>query len=266
MKRIILTADDFGIAPEVNAAVAQAHRDGVLTCASLMIGAPAAPEAVALARALPNLAVGLHVVVADGVPILPPSQIPDLVNNRGRLRGDLAVAGARMFFLPHVRAQLAQEIAAQFAAFEDTGLACDHVNAHNHMHLHPTVLSLIMDEAKPRRIKHVRLPREPGHLALAPWTALMRARLRAHGFICNDWLAGLAHTGHMTEARVLALLEAVREGSTELYFHPATWETEALAAEAPDYDRAGELAALTSPRVKARIESLGLRPSVFRDL
>ncbi len=266
MKRIILTADDFGIAPEVNAAIAQGHRDGVLTCASLMIGAPAAQDAVALARTLPTLAVGLHIVVADGMPVLPADQIPDLVDSRGRLRGDLAVAGARMFFLTRVREQLAQEIAAQFAAFEDTGLACDHVNAHNHMHLHPTVLSLIMQEAKPRGIKHLRLPHEPGQLALAPWIALMRNRLQGQGFICNDRLAGMAQTGHMTEARVLALLETVGEGSTELYFHPATRATAALEAEAPGYDRAGELAALTSPRVKARIESLGLTLSAFRDL
>src|SRR4051812_34420293 len=98
MKRVIFTADDFGLTPEVNAAVARAHRDGVLTAASLMIAAPAAGEAVALARMLPELGVGLHVVVADAKPILPPAEIPALVDRHGNLPSNLARAGIHWFF------------------------------------------------------------------------------------------------------------------------------------------------------------------------
>ena len=77
---LIVTADDFGAHPSVNAAVERAHRDGILTAASLMVGAPAAEDAIARARALPGLRVGLHLVLADGASVLPPRAIPDLVD------------------------------------------------------------------------------------------------------------------------------------------------------------------------------------------
>jgi hopanoid biosynthesis associated protein HpnK len=266
MKRVIFTADDFGLAPEVNAAVAEAHRRGVLTAASLMIGAPAAQEAVALARTMPNLGVGLHVVVADGPPVLPPSEIPALVDAHGKLPANLIGPSVRWFFSPTARAQIQREIAAQFAAFHATGLKFDHVNAHNHMHLHPTVLTMVMACARIYGVRHVRLPYEPGALALAPWLAIMRARLAHNGFVSNDRLAGLAATGHMTEDRVLALLDRVVDGVTEFYFHPATADTPDLVRAAPDYDRRGELAALCSEKVAARLEALELKPSIFRDL
>ncbi|TAL03509.1 MAG: ChbG/HpnK family deacetylase [Rhodospirillaceae bacterium] len=278
MKHVIFTADDFGLTPEVNAAVARAHRDGVLTAASLMIAAPAAQEAVNLARMLPGLGVGLHVVVADGRPLLPPDQIPALVDRTGALPSNLAAAGIHWFFSPAARVQLRREIEAQFAAFLATGLVCDHVNAHNHMHLHPTVLGIVMDCAVANGIRHIRLPYEPpslaggdmgarlGGLALTPWTALMRSRFARAGLVCNDRLAGLSATGHMTEARVLAALDAVEDGVTEFYFHPAEWATPELERAAPGYDRAGELAALTSPAVARRLQDLGINSCFFRGL
>ncbi|HWI86985.1 MAG TPA: ChbG/HpnK family deacetylase, partial [Sphingomonas sp.] len=72
MKQLIVTADDFGVADAVNGAVEQAHRDGILTAASLMVSGAAAADAVTRARRLPKLGVGLHVVLVDGRPILPP--------------------------------------------------------------------------------------------------------------------------------------------------------------------------------------------------
>jgi hopanoid biosynthesis associated protein HpnK len=279
MKQVIFTADDFGLTPEVNAAIARAHRDGVLTTASLMIGAPAAEEAIGIARMLPSLGVGLHVTVADGVPYLPPAEIPDIVNEHGLLPSNLAAAGMNWFFSPKARTQIRKEITAQFAAFKATGLVCDHINAHNHMHLHPTVLSIIMECAREHGIRHVRLPFEPVSLAeggsgirrvismmLTPWITLMRLRLRGGGFVCNDWLAGLSATGHMTETRVMRCLNGLKDGVTEFYFHPAEWASPDLQRAAPGYDRTGELDALLSPAVAHRLQDLGLKPSVFRDL
>ena len=277
MKRIIFTADDFGLTPEVNAAVVRAHRDGVLTAASLMVAAPAVQEAAAIARMLPTLGVGLHVVVADGRPLLPPEQIPDLVDANGMLSSRLARAGARWFFSPKAQEQLKLEIAAQFDAFRATGLACDHVNAHNHMHLHPTVLRIIVELAQEHGIRHVRLPYEPaalacgnvsrvGSVALTPWVALMRRRLKRAGLSFNDHLAGLNATGQMNEARVLAALDAVGVGVTEFYFHPAACVTDELEAAAPGYDRIGELEALISPAVAHKIADRQLQPCVFRGL
>ncbi|MDB5447314.1 MAG: hopanoid biosynthesis associated protein HpnK [Phenylobacterium sp.] len=97
MKQLIVTADDFGAALAVNAAVERAHAEGVLTAASLMAGAPAAADAVARARRLPGLRVGLHVVLTDGRPVSDPAAIPDLVGADGRFRDDMAAMGAEIF-------------------------------------------------------------------------------------------------------------------------------------------------------------------------
>ena len=103
MKALIVTADDFGLDEAVNEATEQAHREGVLSCASLMVGAAARDDAVRRARALPKLAVGLHVVLADGQAVLPPRRIPALVDDSGRFADRMARDGVRFFTLPRVR-------------------------------------------------------------------------------------------------------------------------------------------------------------------
>src|SRR3984885_1244675 len=106
MRSLIITADDFGAAREVNDAVEQAHRHGALTAASLMVSAPAASDAVARAQQMPSLRVGLHLVLVDGRPALPAAQIPDLVDSDGFFRADMARTGAAIFFLARARRQL----------------------------------------------------------------------------------------------------------------------------------------------------------------
>ena len=144
MRQLIVTGDDFGLAVPVNEALEIAHRDGILRTASLMVGADAAEDALERARRLPSLRVGLHVVLVEGRPVLRPDEVPDLVDASGEFRTDLIASGFRFFFRRDVRRQLEVEIRAQFEAFQKTGLRLDHVNTHNHMHLHPTVLSLLL--------------------------------------------------------------------------------------------------------------------------
>ena len=192
MRGVIVTADDFGLHARVNEAVALAHRDGVLSAASLMVGAPAAYDAIACARELPGLRVGLHLVLADGYATLTPSTIPDLVDRQGRFGSSMARDGLRFFSLPHVRAQLAAEIRAQFEAFAATGLALDHVNAHKHFHLHPTLLALILEIGRDFGMRAMRLPNElHGSILLRPWIALAKARMERAGIDHNDHVAGL---------------------------------------------------------------------------
>jgi len=275
MRRLIVTADDFGLAESVNEAVEIAARDGVLTAASLMVGAAAARDAVARARRLPQLRVGLHLVLVNGQPLLPPSSLPALVGADGWFLSDLGQAGIRCFFLPGARRQIEAEVRAQFQAFAATGLPLDHVNAHCHFHLHPTVLGVILKVGREFGLRAVRLPREPrltgfGALALSPWLALLRARLRRAGVLCNDYVLGLGETGAMTEATVLRLLENTGavgwDDVGEMYFHPATRRTPDLIRAMPGYDHEGELRALTSPKVRAALDRLGLRRVAFSDL
>jgi len=116
-RRVIFTADDFGLSEAVNEGVERAHRDGLLTSASLMVGGEAVHDAVRRAKRLPHLRVGLHLVTIEGPSALPPTEIPDLVDGHGLFPSDQLKLGLRYFFLPHVREQLRKEIRAQFAAF-----------------------------------------------------------------------------------------------------------------------------------------------------
>lgn len=268
---LIVTADDFGLHASVNAAVERAHRDGILSTTSLMVGSPAAQDAAARARACPSLRVGLHLVLADGQAVLPPRRIPDLVDAAGRFGSAMARDGVRFFFLPRVRRQLALEIRAQFEAFAATGLALDHVNAHKHFHLHPTVLSLILSIGRDFGLRAMRLPLEAGLPPwLRPWLLLLRARLRAAGVRHNDYIVGLRLSGRFDEAALLATLEALpAAGIGELYLHPALESGAAIAPSMDGYRHADEFAALVSPRVgqaRERLRAAGFRFGGFADL
>ena len=270
MKQVIFTADDFGLTLEVNEAIEQAHSQGVLSAASLMMGAPAAADAVARAKRLPALRVGLHVTVADGKALLPPAEIPSLADAAGNLPTNLARAGAHWFFSKAAQRDLTAEIRAQFEAFRATGIKLDHVNAHNHMHLHPTVLGLIIavarDFAPDLKMPAMRLPWEPPAGLLAPWLWVLRARLRAAGIRHNDAIVGMRETGHLTADKVVAALTQIKDGVTEFYFHPASRSTPDLEAQAPGYDRQGELQALLSPKVASTLAELDLKPLGYGDL
>lgn len=283
MRQLIVTGDDFGLAEPVNEAIELAHREGILTSASLMVAGPAAADAVARARRQPKLRVGLHLVLVEGRPTLPPAEIPDLVDAAGEFRSELAAAGFRIFFQPGVRRQLERELRAQFEAFAATGLVLDHVNAHNHMHLHPTVLGSVLRLGREYGLDAVRVPYEPpgpsaraaggGWLrrgleaaALAPWTRLLRSRLRRARIKTNDFVFGLADTGRMEEGLVLRQLQELPEGVTEMYFHAATRRCPEIDRTMAGYRHEGELAALTSERVRGALASLGIQPIAFGDL
>lgn len=274
-KRLIVCADDFGRDIAVNEAVEEAHRDGVLTVASLMVGAAALVDAVARAKRLPELGVGLHLVLADGAPLLPASEVPALVGADGAFDPNMVRAGFRFYFSPAARRQLAAEIRAQFAAFQATGLPLDHVNGHKHVHLHPTVARLVVEIGREYGMRAVRLPFEPvaplrraapgEKPAAPPWSPVvsaLRRRLDRAGVARNDQVFGIAWSGEMIENRLLALLPHLPDGVSEIYCHPAC----GAASLVPGYRHAEELSALVSPHVRRRIEGLGISLARYRDL
>jgi len=264
---VIITADDFGLHPSVNEAVERASREGVLSCASLMVGAPATADAVTRAHRLQRLKVGLHLVLADGVPVLPRGEVSELVGPDGRFGDAMVADGVRFFFLPKVRRQLAAEIRAQFEAFRRTGLVLDHVNTHKHFHLHPTVLSLILAIGRDFGLRAMRLPHDPLAPAwLKPWMGLVRWRLDRAGVAHNDYVVGITQSGRFDEVALLAALQNLPRGVGEIYLHPALQSGAGIAPSMRDYRHADELAALVSPRVRERIESLAIRVGTFSEL
>jgi hopanoid biosynthesis associated protein HpnK len=266
-KFLIVTADDFGLHESVNEAVEKASAAGVLSAASLMVAAPAAADAVRRARALPQLRVGLHLVLADGRATLPPDLIPGLADAAGQMNGRMFLNGVRFFALPRIRRQLEAEIRAQFSAFAHTGLTLDHVNVHKHFHLHPTVLEMLLRIGSDYGVPAVRVPGEPWWFAtrggnwiagvngalLWPWIARMKRRLRRARMAHNDSIFGIAASGAMDEAALLTIVERLPTGVTEIYLHPAMQSGAAIAASMSHYRHAEELDALLSPRVRAAI-------------
>jgi len=243
-----------------------------------MVGAPAAADAVARARRLPDLGVGLHLVLVDGLPVLPPKEISGLVRGNGVLDANMARAGLRFFALPHIRRQLAKEIQAQFEAFRATGLRLDHVDAHKHIHVHPSLAKLIIEIGRDFGMKAVRVPAEPIPILrrvfprerllmppYSPWVESLRRRLKRAGLVANDNMFGLAWSGKMVETRFLELIPHLPDGVNEIYCHPGTRSTPALAAAMPGYRHREELAALLSPSVKSRIVELGIRLVTYND-
>jgi hopanoid biosynthesis associated protein HpnK len=276
LKGLIVTADDFGVAREVNDAVEAAHRGGILTAASLMVAAPAAADAIARARRMPSLRVGLHVVLVEGRPVLPASAVTHLVDGNGRFRSNMAALGTVLSFSRQARRQLAAEIAAQFEAFRATGLSLDHCNAHKHFHLHPVVGGLIAAIGGRCGLRAVRIPLEPAHvlrkierltpwapaLLTAPFALLLRRRFRAAGLLAPDRIFGLRWSGRMTRERLAGLIRNLPNGLSEIYLHPATGP---FAGAAPGYHYREELAALMAPEIVAASRDSSLRLGGFGD-
>ena len=248
----------------MNEAVELAHTAGILTAASLMMSGAAVDDAVARAQRLPTLRVGLHLVLVDGAPLLPAAAVPDLVDADGCFPRDLARAGRNIFFRRAARRQLALEIAAQFDAFHATGLPLDHVNAHHHFHLHPTVGAMVLDIGTERGLRALRVPSEPKAILARidpssrhrdDWrvracTRLLDARVRRRGLMTPSNVFGLAWSGAMTEPRIAGLLRHLPDGISEIYTHPAT--TNGVAGAGGRH--ADELAALMARRIAKLVD------------
>lgn len=276
MKRLIITADDFGLCSEVNEAVIKAHRNGILTCASLMAGGRAAADAVSLAHRTPSLKVGLHLTLVNGFSVLPPHKIPDLVDADGRFSNRIVASGIRYFFSGRVKAQIARECEAQIQWFRDTGLAMDHINSHTHQHIHPAIREIMLSLVTRYNIPAVRLPRpaqrapdlQSGIIAavMAPWVSALQRRLAACRIRYNQELFGLHETGVMVESAWNRVIPQIRDGISEIYCHPAIRRSPLLRQLMPCYKNDEEYAALISPSLQEQLERRGIVRTTFSDL
>jgi len=270
-RRLIVNADDFGLSRSVNEAVIRAHRDGILTSASVMVNEPACDEAVKLAKENPKLGVGLHITLLMGHSALPAGKIPGLVNNRGEFSDSPVSTGMKYFFDSSLREQLRAEIRAQFEKFRATGLPLDHVNGHLHFHLHPVVFKILMEDSDTLGISHLRLTRDcfsrsrrtsHGHLLYrishAAIFEMLSSRARRpleqkkirHARITF----GLLQNARVDEEYILKLLPELPTGDSELYSHPSLGEFK------------HEFDALVSPRVRELVNKLGIELIRYQDL
>jgi hopanoid biosynthesis associated protein HpnK len=270
-RRLIVNADDFGLSHSVNEAIIRAHREGMVTTASLMVNEPGYDEAVKLAKENPQLGVGLHLTLLKGHSALSPEKIPGLVTARGEFSDRPVGTGFRYFFNRSLHEPLRAEMHAQFAKFHATGLPLDHVNGHLHLHLHPTVFRILMEDADKLGIRHLRLTRDclgrsrrlahgrwlyrVSHAAIYEWlSSRAREPLRRRGIKHAQITFGLLQNAHVNEEYVLKLLPDLPSGDSELYSHPSLGEFK------------HEFDALVSPRVKELVKKLGIKLIRYQDL
>ncbi len=232
-----MNADDFGLTSGVNRAIAELHRAGLVTSATMMARAEATEEAIELARATPLLGVGCHVVLVDGDPVLAPQAISSLASTRpGRFQPTLGNFLRRLFAGCIRSSELEAEAAAQIEFLLERGVALKHIDTHKHVHMFPAVLRPLLRAAKASGIRTVRNPFEPQWslraTAGAPWlrrtqVSLLRRLEPAfkqivaeEGFTTTDGAIGVLATGSLDAATLASLLSALPEGRFELVTHP----------------------------------------------
>ncbi len=269
--RLIVNADALGSSQSANRAIERAHRDGILTSASLMVTASAADHALQLARRNPRLAIGLQLVLVGGRSVLKGTELNGLVNPHQQFGESALFAGVSYLLSPGLRAPIRQEIDAQIKRFRLTGLPLDHVNGHRDFHLHPVALDAIRRDYHRWGISRLRVSRDPvltnlrltrgrclGRIARSVVVSRLAQRsigpLERRGIRHTDLVFGTLQKGRMDETFLLRLLGNLYPGSFEVLFHP------------DEDENVHELEALTSPKVRAMIAERGIELIRYQDL
>ncbi len=250
MKRLIVNADDFGRARGINRGVLRAHRAGIVTATTLIVGAPASDDAGRVAREAPSLDVGVHLTLTYGRPISDPAAVRSLVERDGSFpRRSEAFLGTgradRDEALAEYRAQVAR-------ARTLLGRAPTHLDSHHWLHDEPALEWAI-----------TALAHETG-MAVRPHDDKQRDRLRAAGIPTVDhYRRDFQHEGHVDFATLERILADLGEGVTELGCHPGEPDAELAATSTYASLRADELATLTDPRASAAIARNGITLSDY---
>ncbi len=256
LNALIVTADDLGISPGVTRGVIDAHREGVVRSASLLVTFPDSAEGAALSRAEPGLETGLHVDLVGGVPVSDPAHVPSLVDREGRFHR-LADFTARLFTGRIRTADLAKEIRAQAARAREWGIDPRAWDSHQHTHLMPPVARVVGHIAREQGVRYLRRangPRLRGHLK----AQLLTAATLADGFLLraipgNDWFVDLSSLPQRPDAAGVALYAAYR-GVGEIIAHPG-YPDDALRATGDGLvlQRHDDLMVLSDPLLRSAL-------------
>jgi hopanoid biosynthesis associated protein HpnK len=285
LPRLIINADDFGLTSGVNRAIAEAGHAGGLTSATIMANAPAFAEATALAKELPRLKTGCHVVLIDGKPIA--SDLPTLAPGGGEFRSSLKEFVQAAWRGKIAAGEVQREVEAQIRKIQSAGITLTHVDSHKHTHLFPSVLRPVLRAAKACGIRGVRNPFEPlrtwpaGLVATTPGLWLRSAAVAAFGFFAEDFrkaiqeegmlttdgTVGIAATGLLDQKKLLTILQALPEGTWELVCHPGYADDDLKAAGTRlVQSRQVEFEALTSAETRKMLAARGIELISYADL
>jgi hopanoid biosynthesis associated protein HpnK len=295
VRRLIVNADDFGFTAGVNRAIGVAHTSGIVTSSTLMANGRAFDDAVGLAKTLPGLSVGCHVVLIDGEPVLDAKQIPSLISKSptsassrvARFRDGLKSFAARALAGRLDPDEIQAEAAAQIRTLQSAGIHVSHVDTHKHTHLFPSVLRPLLRTARLCGVYAVRNPFGPrrplkaGDLLRRPslWTRSAEVRIlrtlavkfrnaaREEGMLTPDGTLGVVVTGSLDEKLFRLMAELIPEGTWEFVCHPGYNDDDLKSAKTRLREsRETELRLLTMPEARQILLNRGIELISYRDL
>ena len=290
MKQLIVNADDFGLTAQVNRGILDAHREGIVSSATLMATGEAFESAVAIGRRSPWLGVGVHLNLTKGIPVSPPSKIPTLVDLRGRLHltpgrlwKGIVTQQVNLF-------DVETELRAQITKVLRSGISPTHLDGHKHVHVLPgisdTVIRVAREfglwsvrcpvESPPAAPRLLRISRSPAisvikqylvGRAVSHFARRFREKLGEAGLICPAHFYGLSQTGFLDTESIREILRRVPEGTTELMCHPGYLDADLVRAGTRLLtEREVELQGLTAPQVRKLVANLGIQLASYKDL
>ena len=279
MKQIIINADDFGRHVLINRAVEKAVHEGMLRSATIMAGGAAFADAAELAVRTPALGVGIHFTLVDGTPVLPPAEIPTLVTAEGRFAPDHTALTVRvlrgMVRMDEVRAELSAQLQRVTAA----GIRPTHADSHQHMHVLPGVIDVMLDLCTAAHIPAMRAPYAPlfagqfggaaqfvGRAGLAILAHRAAAKARRHGIAVPDHFAGIVAGEAVDTAALTQIAAQLADGTTEVMLHPGTDNAVLIRDCLWNHDFEAELTAVCAPVVRDTLTASGAEIVNFRTL
>ena len=286
LRRLIINADDFGFTSGVNRAIAEAHAHGVVTSSTLMASGPAFSEAVRLAKELPKLSVGCHVVLIDGEPALAADKLPSLTR-ADEFRDGLKAFATRALAGRMASEEISAEASAQIRKIQAAGLAVSHIDTHKHTHIFPAILHPLLKAAKECGVRAIRNPFGPrfplksSRLWARPnlWTRYAEVRILRRfsgkfrdaalreGFATPDGTLGIEVTGTLDETLFQALAQSMPPGTWEFVCHPGYNDADLQAARTRLREsREIELRVLTLPAAREALSKEGIELISYRDL
>jgi hopanoid biosynthesis associated protein HpnK len=275
MKSLIVNADDFGYTRGINAGIIQGHREGIITSTTIMANAVAFEDACEQARANPSLGVGCHLVLVGGKAVAPKQQVSSLVDSDGNLPVTLGALLSKLIAGSVKSQEIVCELRAQIGRIVSGGIHPTHIDSHKHAHGHTRIMEAVVQVAEEFQIKRIRKPFEDLRALLRPafsdgwgsWkqraTALashafaprFRRLAQARGMTTPAHFWGVVATGGLNAAAILAMIETMPEGVSELMCHPGHYDSELERSPTRlKREREAELQALTDPAVRMALE------------
>ncbi|MGA8365768.1 MAG: carbohydrate deacetylase [Candidatus Acidiferrales bacterium] len=292
--RLIVNGDDFGMSRGITEGIILAQRYGFLTSASLMVNMPAAEYAIArMAKKAPELAVGVHLNICQGRPVMPPREVASLVDAEGNFEPP-----ARMIRKLWRGTAAGNEIEAEFRAqirwLKDRGVAPTHADSHHHMHIYPAAAGPFARALAAEGIRCARAPR----CSAWPKSRLFRAAFWSsaggpyeggparrilvgayRGALQGFFFHGLDmptrrisfHSRDRRDPAALgerwkAAIESLPAGTFELACHPGLFERGFSEADPIHEQREEELRWLTDPEWLDAVERSGVQLITYSDL